>query len=396
MASLSEDPGKRGKTYRVSFINGDRQRKAIRLGAMPRKKAETIRSHIDQLEACLFDGSAPTPKTAAWLAEIGDVLRKRMEAVGLVESDRRAKTPTVAELVDQYRDRPRWRDLAERTQESYNYGLAFLVGRFGGRQIDQITEAEAEDFRGFLTEPKPNGAGLGRATANGVCNSSSLLFRFACKSRLIAGNPFDGVERGSISTARRAFVDAAVVHRLIAALDDSEWRLLMALARWGGMRCPSEPGRLKWSDIDVARGRIFVDSPKTGRREMPLFPELSPFIQQRFEDAEPGEELVLPMTRRFTRQAFASKVTYRMKQMGMDRWPRIFHSMRSTRQTELVERFPSHVVAGWLGNSVETANKHYLQTTEAHFDAATKAAQNPAQTASATPRHGEPIEFATR
>ena len=58
MASLSEDPGKRGKTYRIGFLNAERQRKTLRIGAMPKKKAETIRSHVDQLEACLFDGSA--------------------------------------------------------------------------------------------------------------------------------------------------------------------------------------------------------------------------------------------------------------------------------------------------------------------------------------------------
>jgi integrase len=173
-------------------------------------------------------------------------------------------------------------------------------------------------------------------------------------------------------------------------MDDSEMRLFVALARWGGLRCPSEPTRLKWSDIDVARGRISVDSTKTGRRELPLFPELAPFIQQRFDDAEPGDEYVLPMTHRLCRQAFATKVSARLRLMGEDRWTRIFHSMRSTRQTELVERFPSHVVAAWLGNSVETANKHYLQTTEAHFAEALKAAQIPAQTASATPRQASP------
>lgn len=391
MASLTEDPGKRGKTYRIGFLNADRQRKTLRIGAMPKKKAENIRGHIDHLEACLFDGSAPPPQTAAWLASVGEVLRKRMEKAGLVEREVRRIMPTVAELVDMYRDRPRWREIAERTREGYNYGFRFLASRMGNRRIDQITEAEAEDFRGFLVESKPNGAGLGRATANSVCNACSLLFRFGCKSRLITDNPFEGVQKCSVSTARRAFVDAAVVYRLIAAMDNSEWRLLVALARWGGMRCPSEPKRLKWSDIDVARGRISIDSPKTGRRELPLFPELAPFIQQRFDDAEPEDgEYVLPMTHRFTRQAFASKVTYRLMQMGEDRWPRIFHSMRSTRQTELVERFPSHVVAGWLGNSVETANKHYLQTTEGHFAEALKAAQIPAQTATATQRQPSP------
>jgi len=45
--------------------------------------------------------------------------------------------------------------------------------------------------------------------------------------------------------------------------------------------------------------------------------------------------------------------------------------MRASRETELVERFPLHVVGAWLGNSAIVAAKHYLQVTEGHFDRAT-------------------------
>ena len=45
----------------------------------------------------------------------------------------------------------------------------------------------------------------------------------------------------------------------------------------------------------------------------------------------------------------------------------------------LEETFPSHVVCRWMGNSVMVAQKHYLQTTEAHYE---KAVQNPVQQAS--------------
>ena len=49
--------------------------------------------------------------------------------------------------------------------------------------------------------------------------------------------------------------------------------------------------------------------------------------------------------------------------------------------TDWVERFPAHVVAGWLGHSPLIAAQHYLQTRDAHFDMATRkgeAATNPA------------------
>jgi hypothetical protein len=48
-------------------------------------------------------------------------------------------------------------------------------------------------------------------------------------------------------------------------------------------------------------------------------------------------------------------------------WPRLVQNLRSTRQTELEEQFPSHVVCAWIGNSIRVAEKHYLQVTEDHY-----------------------------
>jgi len=73
---------------------------------------------------------------------------------------------------------------------------------------------------------------------------------------------------------------------------------------------------------------------------------------------------------------------------GLKEWPKLFQNLRSTRQTELSETFPSHVVCKWMGNSKPVADRHYLQTTEAHFartilgdQAAQKAAQQGAESA---------------
>ena len=63
----------------------------------------------------------------------------------------------------------------------------------------------------------------------------------------------------------------------------------------------------------------------------------------------------------------ASRVIHRA---GLTPWPRLFHNLRSTRQTELAEKFPSHVVCDWLGNSEDIARKHYLQITDEHFQRA--------------------------
>ena len=51
-------------------------------------------------------------------------------------------------------------------------------------------------------------------------------------------------------------------------------------------------------------------------------------------------------------------------------WPKPWQNMRSSRETELVERFPIHVATAWIGNSPAIASKHYLQVTKDHIAAA--------------------------
>ena len=51
--------------------------------------------------------------------------------------------------------------------------------------------------------------------------------------------------------------------------------------------------------------------------------------------------------------------------------PARFYNLRASRETELANEFPIHVVCEWIGNSAEVARKHYLQVTEEHFEKAT-------------------------
>lgn len=49
---------------------------------------------------------------------------------------------------------------------------------------------------------------------------------------------------------------------------------------------------------------------------------------------------------------------------------KLFQNLRSTRETELAETWPEHVVCAWIGNTVAIARKHYLQVTDEHFEQA--------------------------
>jgi len=156
---------------------------------------------------------------------------------------------------------------------------------------------------------------------------------------------------------------------------------------------------LKWSDVDWAEGRILIHSVKTKRHEgkdsrwIPLFPELLPYLRETFEQAEPGATYCVTRYRD-TNANLRTQLGRIAQRAALTLWPKPFQNCRSTRETELCETFPEHVVAQWLGNSQTVARRHYLQITDEHFrraaQAPTGAAQNPAQSEPVLPREDSP------
>ena len=128
-------------------------------------------------------------------------------------------------------------------------------------------------------------------------------------------------------------------------------------------------------------------------RGVPIFAELRPFLEDVYQTPE-GSDFVLPsLQREAARLGDWRAVNLRtrfqkiVKKAGLTPWPRLWHNLRASRQTELTEQFPAHVVSAWLGNSERIAAQHYLQVLDSHFQKASKpAAQIPAQLASALSR----------
>jgi len=153
----------------------------------------------------------------------------------------------------------------------------------------------------------------------------------------------------------------------------------VALSRYGGLRCPSEHLALRWDDIDWARGRLTVRSPKTEHhaggelRIIPLFPELRPYLDAAWDEAPPKTEFVITRYRDANAN-LRTQFLRIIKRAGLKPWPRLFHNLRASRQTELTARFPLHVVCDWIGNSAPIADKHYLQVTDAHYAEGTQIA----------------------
>jgi integrase len=280
------------------------------------------------------------------------------------------------------------------------------------RPIDTITAGDAEDFRRWLgtdsrsaqrSRRRKRSPGLAPATVGKRLSYAREIFGDAVKRQLIPANPFGGIKAPpATNPARQVYVPASVVERLIEVTPDREWKLLLAMARYLGVRVPSEPFSLTWGDVDWERGRIRLPSPKTavhGKafREVPIVPEVRPHLEAVWNAAPEGTTHVFSRLRerasvRQAEKGFWQQVNLRqhllrlIERAGLTPWPRLFHNLRASAQTDLADRFPAHVVCAWLGNTKAIAAQHYWQVTDAHFEAAQKAAQNPAQQPSATRR----------
>lgn len=246
----------------------------------------------------------------------------------------------------------------------------------------KINAGDCDDWRSNLV-----GLGLAPATIGRTVKRARQFFRAAIRKKIIVENPMQDVKAApQDNKSREYFVTVEETEKIIAACPDGEWRLIVALARYGGVRTPSETFALTWRDIDWERGRVRVPSPKTachaGRdsRSIPLFPELRPHLEAAFDAAGPGTVYVINR-HRLAGANLRTQLLRIMDRAGVEPWPRLFQNMRASRETELARQHPLHVVTAWIGNSAPIAARHYLQVGDADFDAALQRdAQSDAQT----------------
>ena len=126
------------------------------------------------------------------------------------------------------------------------------------------------------------------------------------------------------------------------------------------------------------RDRFLIHSIKTEHidgkqtRWCPVFPELRSHFEACFDAAEDGEQFVISKRHCMTHRGLTAQYRQILHHAAVPEYPKLFQNLRSTRQTELADEFPLHVVTAWIGNSRDVALKHYLQVTDEHFEQAAK------------------------
>jgi integrase len=379
---------------RIDFFDDKRVRRSIYLGKISQRRAERIGLKIDAIISAKTTRDAFDDETAHWLAGISERLADKLVKVGLIGDRHSAGPNTLAAFLDGY--------IASRgevkgsTATVYGHTRRCLIGYFGAsKPLHAISEGDAEEWRRWLAAHEH----LSENTIRRRCGIAKQFFRFAVRKRVIRESPFANMKGCGAreNKSRLYFVSREEAQRVIEACPDAQWRLLFALSRYGGLRCPSEHLGLRWGDVAWDRERFTVHSPKTehhadgGIRRVPIFSELRPYLEEVFEQAEPGTEYVITRYRDAGTN-LRTQLQRIIRRAGLIPWPKLFQNLRSTRETELAEDFPIHVVCAWIGNSRAVAQKHYLQVTDEHFEQGAHAQRNTQQQPAAMrckPMHAE-------
>ena len=263
-------------------------------------------------------------------------------------------------------------DVKEWTQKNRN-GSKNRILKFLDPLADirSITPADAKNLKVFLITNYAGG------TAGKDLTNAKQFFEHAVDMGLITKNPFRKLKIPSQANPKRLFfVDKKTSQKVLDACPDLQWRLIFSLARFGGLRIPSELVGLKWEDVFWDEKKIRVLSSKTehipgkDHRWIPLFPQILEPLLEAFKIAKKGEKFI------FSREITGSSnlrqgLTGIIKKAGLSPWPKLFQNLRASRETDLCQEHPLHVAAGWIGNTPKVAIGHYLQTIDSDWEKAT-------------------------
>jgi integrase len=392
MASIVKESGGRRL---ISFLfQGKRQ--AIRLGKISQRDAGKVKGHIEALILAKENGTGTPPETAQWLASrCGPELVNKLAKHHLCEP---RVSKTVGELVDAFlASSP---SAKPATKFVWKQTGACLESRFGKeRTIHSIRRKDAVDYHDWLVEQ-----GYADVTCRKRLGFARQIFGYAVSHDWIPENPFKDVRhKGNEQQNWQHYLPEADAEKLIAAAPNWVWRTIIALARYGGLRTPSETLSLRLCDLDWERGAITVTSPKgekdgKGRRIVPMFARLRPFLLEAAEQAEIGQTHVIPENLYLPASNGPNgwvncnlRTTFEkiVKRAGLTPWPRLFHSLRGSCESDLAREYPITTVCKWIGNTVSIAARHYIQVTDLDFQQASggteKALQIPLQYAPENP-----------
>lgn len=346
MSSLTHESGSRtGYRLRVYTAAG---RKSIWLGPIEQREAVAVQRHVDEIIASQT-ADLPIPRaTQQWLDRCDASLRAKLQPIT-------GAARTVSMAIDEYLH-ARHEQWAHATADSVARSLGILSDGVGKLKLEAASVDALESIHAAI-ESAPS-------TRGKIAKDWRAFFAWCVDNRWITDDPARHLST-TVAVRAKQFISADVVHRLLDACNDPELSLVITLSRWGGLRIASEIRQLDWSDIDLDAGRMTVhDAKRGGQRVIPLFPELRTALE-----AQP-EGPLLPTLREMSHAGITRRFETLLASCNVQPWPALWHSMRATRETELIELYGVATAAHWIGNSTAVAMRSYAMVPDSAWASA--------------------------
>jgi integrase len=349
----------------VQYYDG-RNRKTITLPLRFNKKtAGELKPTVERL-IFFRDNVQPVDKrTLTWVETAPDIIREKLAAVGLIQA---LQKQTCQELWDTY--------LAEKTGVKEStidiYDRAqneFFLFFDKDRQISSLKSSDILEWKrhmqGYLAE----------STTASMFAKAKAVFNGAVEKRWLEVSPLQGIGGGSYDNDENdRFIEVEEYNKLLDVCPCQEWRMIITLARIGGLRCPSEAMRLRWNDIHWDKNLFKVTSPKLehhkgkGWRYVPLFPEVRrdlEALRSMYGGKQP--EYVINRYDRDQEPNLGTQFARIARAAGLGKIPCPFNNMRGSRATEIYAAFGEKIEAAWLGHCKRIALKHYLMVRKGDY-----------------------------
>lgn len=384
MASLRKENDRGRVGWRLQFRQIGKRR-SLWLGPMSKRSADTVARHVEELARADQAGVAASADSTAWAKSLDGRMRTTLVKWGLAEAQRKRNGDLDVRLLKTFCDSfiEDQTDLKPGTIDNFGHARRLLVEYFGqDKPLAAIAPGDTARWkRWLLARPvKVDADGktiktMASSTVSKHLKRAKTMFTAAVADRIIPESPFDSVKAdGEVNRDRDYIVSPEETTAALAACPDAAWRAIFGLARFGGLRA-CEILVMTWDDVLWDVNRLRINSPKTGLRFAPIFPELLPILRESFEVA-PDRAVKVTEPRRYNYVSGEGGTNLGtlfkgiLERGGVQPWAKPMQNLRVTRRNELEAIRPNHVVNAWLGHSKATADKHYLMVTEDQWDLA--------------------------
>ena len=339
---------------RVQFVSPGGARKTVHLGKAEKKYAEGVRVRVDAILGAQLRSEPLDRETSEWLGAIDDRLHKKLAAVGLTKG---RHCRTLGEWMEMFMDsRASLKPESRRKLEQTRVKLESFFGK--DRLLQQISAEDTSRWRAGLAKQ-----GLSEAAVKTHTGNAKTMFGELVHREVLLRSPFARLKGGVTPTKNNRYITPEEIEAVIAIAPDAEWRLLLGLARYAGLRTPSETSLLTWDDIDREAGLMRVWSPKTERhpgheqRTVPIVPRLMELLETRRVECPGAGDQLVTMTSAGGRRR---KIVAMVEAAGVEPWDDTWQCLRRSCEVQWMnEGIAPYLVARWLGHSLTVSARHY-------------------------------------